>query len=79
MDHPYHSLLRSMRSFILSHITSRILSGIMSNLNLEEEEENNDDLREKTETVIDVLLNVRPVSKFVDAILRVQPANVSYR
>jgi len=75
MDHPYHTILRSLRSFILSRITSHILSGIMFNLNLEENDENDDDLREKTETVIDVLLNVRPVAKFVDAILSVQPAN----
>jgi len=73
MDHPYHTILRSLRSFILSRITTHILSAIMSNLNLDENDEN--DLREKTETVIDVLLNVRPIAKFVDAILSVQPAN----
>ena len=76
MSHPYHKILCSMYNYILTHITDYTLSHIMSNLNLDDDDDTvfdgAYDLREKTERLIDVLLNVRPVTKFVDAILQYQ-------
>ena len=75
-----HTVLCSMRDYMLRHITESTLTHIISNLTIDDD--NNvfdgvDDLREKTIRLIDFLLNEQPISQFVDAILCVPSNDVS--